>query len=249
VVFIHGIPTNPRLWRHVVPQLGRIRALCFEMVGYGDSIPAGHDRDISVARQADYLIAWLDELDVHRAVFAGHDLGGGVAQIAAVRHPDRCAGLMLTNSIGYDSWPIPMVTALRATRAVIARMPGAGLRVMLRMFMRLGHDRPSMAEEALDVHLPPYLRHNGAAAFARQVRWLDVHDTLDVADSLPRLDVPARAVWGAAYQFQKLPYGARLAWDLNTTIEAIEGGKHWSPEDHPDRIAAAVTDVAGKADL
>lgn len=211
MVFIHGIPTNPRLWRHVVPQLGRIRALCFEMVGYGDSIPAGHDRDISVARQADYLIAWLDELDVHRAVFAGHDLGGGVAQIAAVRHPDRCAGLMLTNSIGYDSWPIPMVTALRATRAVIARMPGAGLRVMLRM------------------HLPPYLRHNGAAAFARQVRWLDVHDTLDVADSLPRLDVPARAVWGAAYQFQKLPYGARLAWDLNTTIEAIEAGSTGRP--------------------
>jgi hypothetical protein len=27
------------------------------------------------------------------------------------------------------------------------------------------------------------------------------------------------------------------------------GGKHWTPEDHPDRIAAAVTDVAGKADL
>jgi pimeloyl-ACP methyl ester carboxylesterase len=60
------------------------RCLAFEMVGYGESIPAGRDRDISVARQADYLLAWLNHLDIEQAVLAGHDLGGGVAQIAAV---------------------------------------------------------------------------------------------------------------------------------------------------------------------
>jgi pimeloyl-ACP methyl ester carboxylesterase len=33
---------------------------------------------------------------VERAVLVGHDLGGGVVQIAAVRAPQRCAGLVLT---------------------------------------------------------------------------------------------------------------------------------------------------------
>jgi pimeloyl-ACP methyl ester carboxylesterase len=52
-----------------------------------------------------------------RAVLVGHDLGGGVAQIAAVRAPGRCAGLVLANSIGYDSWPIPSVRGRTSQQA------------------------------------------------------------------------------------------------------------------------------------
>jgi pimeloyl-ACP methyl ester carboxylesterase len=57
VVFIHGIPTCPRLWRHVIPRIAHARCLAWEMVGYGSSIPEGVDRDISVGRQADYLLS------------------------------------------------------------------------------------------------------------------------------------------------------------------------------------------------
>lgn len=51
-VFVHGIPTSPRLWRHVIPKVNGARCLAWEMVGYGASIPEGEGRDISVARQA-----------------------------------------------------------------------------------------------------------------------------------------------------------------------------------------------------
>lgn len=39
VVFVHGVPTGPALWRHVVPLVDGARCLAFEMVGYGQSIP------------------------------------------------------------------------------------------------------------------------------------------------------------------------------------------------------------------
>jgi pimeloyl-ACP methyl ester carboxylesterase len=71
----------------------------------------------------------------------------------------------------------------------------------------------------------------------RQVQALDVHDTLAVADRLPDLDLPARIVWGEADQFQKLEYGERLARDLRAPLRRIPGGKHFTPEDHPDVIA------------
>ncbi|MCY7364225.1 MAG: alpha/beta fold hydrolase, partial [Frankiaceae bacterium] len=106
VVLVHGIPTSPALWRHVVPLLPDLRVLAFEMTGYGESIPAGKDRDISVGAQADRLITWIEHLDLGPVTLVGHDLGGGVVHIAAVRRPDLCAGLMITNGIGYDSWPI-----------------------------------------------------------------------------------------------------------------------------------------------
>ncbi len=245
VVLVHGIPTSPALWRHLLPQVRGGRCLAFEMVGYGDSIPAGRDRDISVARQADYLLAWLDQFGVEQAVLVGHDLGGGVAQIAAVRASGRCAGLVLANSIGYDSWPIPSVRALQAAAPLTGRLPMPALRALLGSLVARGHDDPAIARESLAVHLEPYQRHGGAAALAWQVRWLRTADTLQVADRLRDLDVPARVVWGTADPFQKVVYGERLAWDLRTELWRIEGGRHFTPEDHPERLAAAINEVLG----
>jgi hypothetical protein len=34
-------------------------------------------------------------------------------------------------------------------------------------------------------------------------------------------------------------YGQRLAWDLRTQLWRIEGGRHFTPEDYPERLAAA----------
>ncbi len=123
LVLVHGIPTGPALWRHVLPLVPGARCLAWEMVGYGASIPAGQNRNISVARQADYLVSWLRHLNIENAVLAGHDLGGGVVQIAAVKHPDLCSGLFLTNAIGYDSWPISSVKTMRAAGPVVRHLP------------------------------------------------------------------------------------------------------------------------------
>lgn len=237
LVLVHGIPTSPRLWRHVLPRVEGARCLAWEMVGYGGSIREGRGRDISVARQAEYLRAWLDAEGIEQAVFAGHDLGGGVVQILAVREPKRCLGLLLTNAIAYDSWPIPSVKAMQATAGLVEHLPTVAFRQVIRMFVRRGHDSAEQAEEALKEHWPYYQQQDGAAAFTRQVRSLDVKDTLAVANDLQRLDVAARIVWGVDDQFQKLHYGERLAKDLNAPLRRIEGGRHFTPEDHADVVA------------
>ncbi|MFN2398125.1 MAG: alpha/beta fold hydrolase [Gemmatimonadaceae bacterium] len=250
VVLVHGIPTGPRLWRDVIPKVDGARLLAWEMVGYAGSIPAGTDRDISVARQAEYLVRWLDTLRIERAVFGGHDLGAGVVQIAAVRHPERCAGILITNGIGYDSWPIPSVKLLRALGPVVRRLPSWTVKSgVFRMLMSRGHDDGRIARESLAVHWKPYAAHGAGGALVRQIRALDVNDTLAVAPELPRLrGIPARVVWGDADQFQKVEYGDRFARDLGTTLERIEGGKHFTPEDHPDRIAAALRALVSEVD-
>lgn len=103
VVLVHGIPTSPALWRHVMP-LVRGRCLAWERRGYGSSIPGGVGHDLSLSAQAGYLLEWLDTLDLpERPILVGHDLGGGVAQIAAVRAPDAFSGLVLTDAVCYDS--------------------------------------------------------------------------------------------------------------------------------------------------
>ena len=244
VVFVHGIPTSPRLWRHVVPRVRGARSMAWEMVGYGASIDEGRERDISVAKQAEYLAAWMRAVGLDEgAVVVGHDLGGGVAQILAVRQPELVRGLVLANAICYDSWPIPSVKAMRAMGPVVERLPDVVFRLIYANFLQQGHDDRERARESIGEHWPFYEGAGGAAAMIRQVRSLDVRDTLAVADRLPRLDVPARIVWGAADAFQKIGYGYRLAYELEAPLDRIEGGKHFVPEDHPERVAAAVNEL------
>lgn len=216
------------------------------MVGYGASITEGHGRDISVRQQAEYLVAWLRDIGIERAILVGHDLGDSVAQIAAVRRPNLAQGLVLMNAIAYDSWPIPSVKVMRALGPAVRRLPAAVFRQVFRLFLLQGHTTRQQAWEAFVAHWPHYATHDGATAFIRQVRALDVHDTLAVADQLPGLHIPARLVWGAADQFQRVGYGYRLAHDLWARLDRIEGGKHFVPEDHAGRVADAINGLVAE---
>lgn len=247
VVFVHGIPTSPQLWRHVLPHMNGARCLAWEMVGYGAGMPTVSDHDISVARQADYLNAWLTALGIERAIIVGHDLGGGVAQIFAAHHPERISGLVLINSIAYDSWPIPSVKAMRRAPRLLHRLPNAAIYPMFVSLLRRGHDTKAMARESIAVHWDHYSSHGAARSLLTQAAALDTHDTMNVASRLPQFQFASAVIWGAADQFQKLSYGKRLARDLDAPLHQIDGGRHFVPEDHPERVASVVNDLLNTA--
>jgi len=237
VIAVHGIPTSPELWRDVLPRLSGVRALAWELVGYGLSIEEGCGRDISVSAQADYLASWMKHLGIENAILVGHDLGGGVVQQLAVRYPQLCCGLFLTNAVGYDSWPIPSVKLLQKTASVARHMPDAIFKGLIGSLLARGHDDADAAAAAYRIHAARYLENDGAAALIRQVVSLDVEDTLSISGRLSALGVPARLVWGEADEFQKVEYGRKFARDLDAPLRLIPGGKHFTPEDHPDIIA------------
>jgi pimeloyl-ACP methyl ester carboxylesterase len=243
VVFIHGIPTSPRLWRHVIPGMQGACSMAWEMVGYGASIEEGWNRNTSVAKQADYLASWMREVGLESALLVGHDLGGGVAQILAVRQPELVRGIVLINSICYDSWPIPSVKVMVAMGPAVERLPNSVVHQVYSTFLYRGHNNRERAMESIEEHWPYYERAGGAVAMIQQIRSLNVNDTLAIADQIPNLDVPARLVWGAEDQFQKIGYGYRLAYELGASIERIEDGKHFVPEDHPEQVATAVNEL------
>jgi pimeloyl-ACP methyl ester carboxylesterase len=184
---------------------------------------AGEGRDVSVVAQADRLLGWLQHLLLDRAVLVGRDLGGGVVQIAAVRRSSASAGLLITNGIAYDSWPIPSVKAMRAGSALLARLPAVALKPALGMLIARGHDALSVAKESLYVHHRPDAEHGEGAAMALQVRSVNVQGTIAVQDRLRSLRMPARIVCGAHDEVQKFAVGERLARDLGARLRRIEG--------------------------
>ena len=246
VVMVHGIPTSAELWRAVLPRVAG-RALAWEMVGYGGSIPAGRGRDLSVARQAEHLTSWMRELGLERALLVGHDLGGGVAQIVAERSAGRCAGLVLINSIAYDAWPVWPVKVVQRLHGLVSRLPDTVVGPALRAVLRRMHDTRAVGVVSARIHWGHYRRHGGVGSLVRQARALDPGDTIAVGRRLPDLGLRARVLWGTADRFLGTEVGWRLARDLGTTVRRIPGARHFVPEDHPAAVASAINELVDLA--
>ena len=89
VVLLHGafmaITDDWRVW---ISELSKTRkVIAVEMQGHGRT--ADIKRDLSYENLADDVAGLLDYLKIERADIIGYSLGGGVAMLCAIRHPEK----------------------------------------------------------------------------------------------------------------------------------------------------------------
>src|SRR5438445_1494492 len=99
VVLVHGLALSSATWRSVMPALAeRFTVVAPDLLGHGESAkPRG---DYSLGAYASGIRDLLVALDVERATFVGHSLGGGIAMQLAYQFPERCERLVLVASGG-----------------------------------------------------------------------------------------------------------------------------------------------------
>ncbi|WP_017730972.1 alpha/beta fold hydrolase [Nafulsella turpanensis] len=250
VIMVHGLPTNPRVWRYIIPKVAGkgVRCLAWEQVGFGESMLEGLGMDISLIQQAEYLYNWLQELGISKAIFVAHDFGGGVVQQLLVNHPELAAGLVLSDAVAYDNWPVTAVRAARSMSGAIEHLPTSMIKPFLYAGVsNLGHENKAIKEESFQLYWEPYNNSFGPKAFAHQLRHFHSEDSEHASHRFEQKEwnIPARVVWG-----KKDPLGVasgeRLAKALNTSLITIPGGRHFTIEDHPEVIATAVKEVLTK---
>lgn len=113
VVLVHGITTNSFIWRRIVPLLrDDFEVLAVDLLGCGGSAMPLHV-PYSLSNHADILVGLAEELGLDRFHLVGHDVGGGVSQIFAVRYPNYLIDLALVNSVANDFWPVQPIIAMR----------------------------------------------------------------------------------------------------------------------------------------
>ncbi len=98
LVFVHGAFGDTRLWE---PQWAHFsagyRVLRYDLRGHGRTGASDLAR-YSMETYADDLAGLLDAVGIDTAVICGLSWGGGIAQVFAVRYPDRLKGLVLAGS-------------------------------------------------------------------------------------------------------------------------------------------------------
>ena len=83
----------------------RLRGLAPDFPGHGDAPAPDDPAAYSDAAFARFVLERLDSHDIDRAFVVGHSMGGAIALQIAIEHPERVAGLLLTNTGGGSDDP------------------------------------------------------------------------------------------------------------------------------------------------
>lgn len=93
VVLLHGIFAEKDHWVDFArPLTGSHRVIAPDLPGFGESDRL-EGQAYDYAAHTERLAAWLDALGLPRVHLAGNSMGGTIAALFALRHPDRVASV------------------------------------------------------------------------------------------------------------------------------------------------------------
>ena len=231
VIFLHGITDSWHSFERVLPHLPEsIHAFAISQRGHGNS-----DRPAEGYGASDFaadVAAFMDALNINRAVIAGHSMGSHNAQRFALDYPERLIGLVLMGTF----FSFRNNAAVAELRDAVSKLtdpidPSFALEFQMstlagpvpQMFLE------TVVEESLKV----------PARVWRAV--LKDCTENDHSEQLNRIEAPTLIVWGEQDSF--CPRSDQEA--LQTAIAGSElmiypgagHGLHW---DEPERFAADI---------
>jgi len=245
-LFVHGVFLNADLWQHQLAGLADLRrCLAVDLLAHGESsFPA--TGTLSMDLQAEMIVAFLDALALDAVDLVGNDSGGAIAQLVAVRAPERVRSLTLTNCDTHDNWPpaafapirdLAVAGALADALAAIALDPAAA-----RASLASGFENPDLLSDGTIAGFFAPFAASPARAEAVQgyVAAMDNGVTVAIRDDLARFGAPTLIVWGTADDFFDLAWARWLADTIPGTVRCVElaGAKLFFPAERAEEFNA-----------
>jgi pimeloyl-ACP methyl ester carboxylesterase len=255
LLLLHGWPQHWWCWRHVIERLGdRFDIVAPDLRGFGWTQAPGHGYDPpTFARDA---VALLDALEIHRCVVAGHDWGGFTTFLLALGHPERFERAVVCNVP--PPWTKPSARAVtqlwRTWYALAVAAPGSAAVLsrprLMASFMRLGGKAAVFSDGEAGVYLERLADPARAKASQALYRAYLAFFAARVRPGPPvrALTVPTTLLWGEDEAYIPSAYldSVHRAGDA-LTLARIPGCGHFTPEERPDLVAAAIAGAGSLA--
>lgn len=177
----------------------------------------------------------------------GHDIGGGIAQLVAINHPEILARLALIDSILYDSFPEPGIACLKEpVWDEILGAPDFDLKKGLaKGFSRGIFHTDRVTAERVETYERPFHGIDGRHAYLRAARALKTEEFSSRMKDVEKPALPTLVVWGRLDTFQPLHFAERLAGKMpNVQIQVFDEAGHFLPEDVPEALASRIAEFA-----
>lgn len=231
VVFLHGVTDSWRSFEGVLPCLpSSIHAFAVTQRGHGDA-----DRPEGIYRLEDFagdVAAFLDAVDIERAVIVGHSMGSYVAQRFALDFPERTLGVVLAGAfVGFAG-----NDAVQEFTEFVMTLEDPVDPAVAREFQESTIAQP-VAPGLIDT----------ATAETRKLParvWKSAFQGMaeaDFAADLPRISAPTLIIWGDQDSFMPRADQDELAASIpNSELAIWEGAGHSMHWEEPERFAIDV---------
>jgi 3-oxoadipate enol-lactonase len=230
IALVHSLGLDLRFWEPVADLLANdARVLLIDCRGHGgsDKPPGPYSADVF----SDDLAAALDDARWSEAIVAGASMGGCVALAFAGRYPQRCKALGLVDTTAWYGPDAASQFEVRAARARTSGLRGLVEYQTTRWFsdeFRASH--PEVVGRCIDTFV-----RNDVVAYAETCRLLGA---VDLRALLPRITVPTAVLVGVEDHATPLPMAQALHAGIQGSSLKVIAGRHLTPLEHPDLIAA-----------
>jgi pimeloyl-ACP methyl ester carboxylesterase len=195
---------------------------------------------------ADVLDAFCKALDLGPVDLVGNDSGGAVAQVFAVRYPERVRTLTLTNCDTHDNLPPPNFKPIVELAQQGALAPVAGQLLANLDLARSdaglgsGYEHPEqLSDETMRAYLDPVASTPEATKeLERFLVSLEAADLVAIEPALQQMTIPTLIVWGTGDTFFELSWAYWLRDTIPgaTDVVEIEGAKLFFPDERADDL-------------
>lgn len=246
LLFVHGLLVDGLLWAETVARLaGSHRCVVPELPLGSHELPMRPGTDLSPPGLARLVADLMTALDLDDVVLVGNDTGGTVCQLVVARHPERLAGLVLTNTEAFEHFPLLVrPVKLGASRPGVAVLAGLlRLRPVQRAIVALVTRQPfdpDLARRWLGRAGRPGIRDDLRSVLAG----IGPRHTVAAARAFGRFHRPVLVVWG---EDDRLFFPMRSAQRLvaafpDARLVRVPGSRTFVPLDAPGTLADAVAD-------
>lgn len=230
VITLNSLGTDLRMWQGVADLLPDLRLIGMDKRGHGLSATPAAPWDINDL--AGDVLALMDHLAIPRALIAGCSIGGIIAQLLGARHPDRVAGLLLSNTA-------PKVGTQASWDTRIAAIQAGGLASIAPAILERWFAPAFLASDAVRPWATLLLR-NDPEGYIGTCRVLAA---LDLTAEAPRISAPTLCLTGTADQSTPPDLVRALAASIpGAQVHILEGSGHIPAIDNPAAVAALLAD-------
>src|SRR5258706_128543 len=200
IILAHGLAASLHDWDDLLPELAAsgYTGYALDLLGHGESEKPIHHRDYTVDSVFADFESWIDSLHRHEPlIIVGHSLGGGLALMYALKHPERVRALVLVNPF-YDIRQLPFMLQTVFLRQlmnthILEMTPYRIFRFFVDMTsfnFYIGHREAHI--------LPEHIRYQTALDYKRASSGIyNIPRTLpDLTLDLLRLTQPTLLLWG-----------------------------------------------------
>jgi pimeloyl-ACP methyl ester carboxylesterase len=198
VLLVHGITTYSFIWDEIICHLSpSYDVIALDLLGCGDSSKP-LDVSYSVKNHAEIVSEFIRLLRLPCVHYVGHDIGGGIGQVLAVRHPEQLQDLSMINTVAYDYWPVQPIIAMRTP--IIRQFALATLDLgTFKLIIKRGvYHKDRITEKIMESFFAPMKTSEGRKGFLHFAKSLDNTHLMEISDQLRALKMPVLIIRGDA---------------------------------------------------